>query len=127
MANAFSVFKCHAFENARSFSQPLKNSASNHPTKLLSAARSPDGSRPRMFYLNLREMHRNPTYCWDLPAEGLEPTRSCDHWILSPARLPIPPRRRRECETTRMRRKLKGLQQHREAADFAVVRKFREG
>jgi hypothetical protein len=31
-----------------------------------------------------------------LPAEGLEPTRSCDHWILSPARLPIPPRRRFE-------------------------------
>src|SRR6478672_10986322 len=30
----------------------------------------------------------------NLPAEGLEPTRSCDHWILSPARLPIPPRRR---------------------------------
>jgi hypothetical protein len=29
-----------------------------------------------------------------LPAEGLEPTRPCDHWILSPARLPIPPRRR---------------------------------
>ena len=28
-----------------------------------------------------------------LPAEGLEPTRSCDHWILSPARLPVPPRR----------------------------------
>src|SRR5437763_9522192 len=24
-----------------------------------------------------------------LPAEGLEPTRSCDHWILSPARLPF--------------------------------------
>ena len=31
----------------------------------------------------------------DVPAEGIEPTRSCDHWILSPARLPIPPRRRR--------------------------------
>lgn len=31
-----------------------------------------------------------------LPAEGLEPTRSCDHWILSPARLPVPPRRRRQ-------------------------------
>src|SRR5881392_3446885 len=31
----------------------------------------------------------------NLPAEGLEPTRSCDHWILSPARLPVPPRRRR--------------------------------
>src|SRR5260370_14519415 len=28
-----------------------------------------------------------------LPAEGLEPTRPCGHWILSPARLPIPPRR----------------------------------
>src|SRR2546421_4628425 len=25
----------------------------------------------------------------NLPAEGLEPTRSCDHWILSPARLPF--------------------------------------
>src|SRR2546430_2191718 len=24
-----------------------------------------------------------------MPAEGLEPTRSCDHWILSPARLPF--------------------------------------
>ncbi len=32
----------------------------------------------------------------EVPAEGLEPTRSCDHWILSPARLPVPPRRRRE-------------------------------
>src|SRR5205823_6738193 len=31
-----------------------------------------------------------------LPAEGIEPTRSCDHWILSPARLPVPPRRRAE-------------------------------
>jgi hypothetical protein len=30
-----------------------------------------------------------------MPAEGIEPTRSCDHWILSPARLPVPPRRRR--------------------------------
>jgi hypothetical protein len=31
-----------------------------------------------------------------VPAEGLEPTRPCGHWILSPARLPIPPRRHRE-------------------------------
>jgi hypothetical protein len=31
----------------------------------------------------------------ELPAEGIEPTRSCDHWILSPARLPVPPRRQK--------------------------------
>src|SRR5207302_9291199 len=30
-----------------------------------------------------------------LPAKGIEPSHSCDHWILSPARLPVPPRRRR--------------------------------
>src|SRR5215475_690354 len=35
-----------------------------------------------------------------LPAEGLEPTRPCGHWILSPARLPIPPRRRKERSET---------------------------
>lgn len=29
-----------------------------------------------------------------LPAVGVEPTHSCEYWILSPARLPIPPRRR---------------------------------
>ena len=28
-----------------------------------------------------------------VPTEGIEPTRPCGHWILSPARLPIPPRR----------------------------------
>src|SRR5437868_9297400 len=42
-----------------------------------------------------------------LPAEALEPTRSCDHWILSPARLPIPPRRREKCEATKSKAKLK--------------------
>jgi site-specific DNA recombinase len=26
-----------------------------------------------------------------VPGVGIEPTRSCDHWILNPARLPIPP------------------------------------
>src|SRR6476660_153348 len=35
-----------------------------------------------------------------MPAEGIEPTRSCDHWILSPARLPVPPRRREEREAS---------------------------
>ena len=28
-----------------------------------------------------------------MPLVGLEPTRHCCHWILSPARLPIPPQR----------------------------------
>ena len=28
-----------------------------------------------------------------IPAAGVEPARPCGHWILSPARLPIPPRR----------------------------------
>jgi hypothetical protein len=28
-----------------------------------------------------------------MPEVGFEPTRSYDHWILSPARLPIPPLR----------------------------------
>jgi hypothetical protein len=28
-----------------------------------------------------------------VPAEGFEPTHSCEYWILNPARLPVPPRR----------------------------------
>src|SRR5436309_15104852 len=45
----------------------------------------------------------------NLPAEGLEPTRPCGHWILSPARLPIPPRRRfgKERDDTTSAHKLK--------------------
>src|SRR5437762_12509395 len=75
-----------------------------------------------MFYLNLREMHRNPTYCWDLPAEGLEPTRSCDHWILSPARLPIPPRRRKQSEATKPASVLKCSGRDQAAANFLAAR-----
>ena len=30
----------------------------------------------------------------EVPEVGLEPTRPCGHWILNPARLPIPPLRR---------------------------------
>src|SRR5205823_10689669 len=43
-----------------------------------------------------------------VPAEGLEPTRSCDHWILSPARLPIPPRRRENVKLRNQRRSSSG-------------------
>src|SRR5204863_2075142 len=39
------------------------------------------------------DFHKNPMK-FRMPAEGIEPTRPCDHWILSPARLPVPPRRR---------------------------------
>ena len=28
-----------------------------------------------------------------MPKVGIEPTRGCPHWILSPARLPVPPLR----------------------------------
>ena len=28
-----------------------------------------------------------------VPKRGLEPPRGCPHWILSPARLPVPPLR----------------------------------
>src|SRR2546421_6641553 len=44
------------------------------------------------------QLRRCSSLQFRLPAEGLEPTRSCDHWILSPARLPVPPRRRQEGE-----------------------------
>ena len=39
-------------------------------------------------------MQKNTPYGVQLiPAAGVEPARPCGHWILSPARLPIPPRR----------------------------------
>ena len=42
---------------------------------------------------NVERPTRNTQRPMKMPAEGLEPTRPCGHWILSPARLPIPPRR----------------------------------
>ena len=33
----------------------------------------------------------NPKFSSEVPEVGLEPTRPCGHWILNPARLPIPP------------------------------------
>ena len=63
-----------------------------------------------------------------MPAEGIEPTRSCDHWILSPARLPVPPRRREAREASAEARKLK---QYRadlaSAADCEADQKSRGG
>src|SRR6266508_3472101 len=48
---------------------------------------------PQMKSLNRERRTSNAQRCERVPAEGLEPTRPCGHWILSPARLPIPPRR----------------------------------
>ena len=50
--------------------------------------------------------HPTASSCIKVPKEGLEPSRPCGHWILSPARLPIPPLRHRmrvatTCRTTR--------------------------
>ena len=33
------------------------------------------------------------SFFFEIPAAGVEPARPRGHWILSPARLPIPPRR----------------------------------
>ena len=57
------------------------------PIKLFGIVFSPGERRDRVFKLKNWSQRV-------LPAEGLEPTLPCGHWILSPARLPIPPRRR---------------------------------
>ncbi len=59
-----------------------------------------------------------------LPAEGLEPTRPCGHWILSPARLPIPPRRlfsRKERHDTIFAQKLNSAK-HANAAKHQITK-----
>src|ERR1700716_1643153 len=63
----------------------------------------------------------------DLPAEGLEPTRSCDHWILSPARLPFRHAGvlERERKNTNLAAKLKRFPLNRAVGDCAAVQKFR--
>jgi hypothetical protein len=48
------------------------------------------------FFISLRCIRERTYENFTRPAEGLEPTQPCSHWILSPAHLPIPPRRRRE-------------------------------
>ena len=61
-----------------------------------------------------------------VPAEGLEPTRSCDLWILSPARLPIPPRRRQASSSYEAGVIPQAFRRDREVANLVAVRKFRE-
>ena len=61
-----------------------------------------------------------------VPAEGLEPTRSCDHWILSPARLPVPPRRRQASSSYEAGVIPQAFRRDREVANLVAVRKFRE-
>jgi hypothetical protein len=50
-------------------------------------------SRPSLFCGQASSRFESSNTHGRVPAEGLEPTRPCGHWILSPARLPIPPRR----------------------------------
>src|SRR5438552_1405950 len=61
-----------------------------------------------------------------VPAEGLEPTRSFDHWILSPARLPIPPRRRQASSSYEAGVIPQAFRRDREVANLVALRKFRE-
>ena len=42
--------------------------------------------------------YRSATSTYLVPMVGVEPTRPCGHWILSPARLPIPPHRHKMLE-----------------------------
>jgi site-specific DNA recombinase len=39
-------------------------------------------------------LRRRPTSRNMVPGRGIEPPRDCSHWILNPARLPVPPSRR---------------------------------
>src|SRR5438128_4711877 len=67
-----------------------------------------------------------------VPAEGLEPTRSCDHWILSPARLPFRHAGVLETEEYELRAEaqlanafgVKRFRPNRTAANYAAGQKF---
>ena len=61
-----------------------------------------------------------------VPAVVLEPTRSFDHWILSPARLPVPPRRRQASSSYEAGVIPQAFRRDREVANLVAVRKFRE-
>src|SRR6266487_2369655 len=51
--------------------------------------------------MNVGARHcRAPTI---MPKGGLEPPRACAHWLLKPARLPVPPLRRRFFEERQSR------------------------
>ena len=43
-------------------------------------------------FSQVQQGFQNPLFS-RVPEVGLEPTRPCGHWILNPARLPIPPLR----------------------------------
>src|SRR4249920_3781198 len=69
------------------------------------------GNRSQLYILKAQLIRRR------VPAEGIEPTHPCEYWILSPARLPVPPRRRFRAgsETTEI---VEGLQAARWAQHF---------
>lgn len=46
-----------------------------------------------LFFFKVKTKKQNNLFSV-VPREGLEPSRSYDHWILSPTRIPVPPPRR---------------------------------
>src|SRR5439155_2594402 len=54
----------------------------------------------RLTLASTKSAPNQPT-CIVVPGEGIEPSLCCQNWILSPARLPIPPSRRFEREAWR--------------------------
>ena len=58
------------------------------PTKRIAMSKTPKENGP----IRTRKGH-SASHHLQVPERGLEPPRPCGHWILSPARLPIPPLR----------------------------------
>ena len=68
-------------------------STGDHEALLMKWARSRNEEGQEVDILRLSGLFRHllATCGHIVPEEGLEPSLSCDNWILNPARLPIPP------------------------------------
>ena len=83
------------FVGVRKFKRRSRASTTSHAQECVpDALRRSRGSAtlPRRMRKNAFQTC-NTGRCRTLPTEGIEPTHCCQYWILSPARLPIPPRR----------------------------------
>jgi hypothetical protein len=68
----------------------VRNSPLTEPCHFLAVA---CGTERLAFTVRRSALASRGSWILALPTEGVEPTRPYGHWILSPARLPIPPRR----------------------------------